>query len=129
MNSHKHAKYQFLPSVNFWDKVNFRVLWPDWPRPFLTMSTQKNFDYLLIYVNLYQHAKNQTILLICSGDMAHQKILQSDWLKTFWPISQGQKMCWNTANNISFHYTVKPVLTTTILKQPPVLNDHVVVLP
>ena len=26
-------------------------------------------------------------------------------------------------------YTVKPVLTTTFLKRPPVLNDHVVVLP
>ena len=26
-------------------------------------------------------------------------------------------------------YTVKPVLMTTFLKQPPVLNDHVVVLP
>ena len=25
-------------------------------------------------------------------------------------------------------YTIKPVLTTTLLKQPPVLNDHVVVL-
>ena len=27
------------------------------------------------------------------------------------------------------HNTVKPVLTTTFLKRPPVLNDHVVVLP
>ena len=59
MNLHQHAKYQFIPSVNSWYKVNFRVLWPDWPHPFLTMSTQKKFDELLIYVNLYQHAKNQ----------------------------------------------------------------------
>ena len=36
---------------------------------FLTMSTPKIFNQLLIYVNLYQHAKNQAILLICSGDM------------------------------------------------------------
>ena len=28
---------------------------------FLTMPTQKLFDQLLIYVNLYQHAKNQAI--------------------------------------------------------------------
>ena len=27
------------------------------------------FDQLLIYVNLYQHAKTQAILLICSEDM------------------------------------------------------------
>ena len=26
------------------------------------------FDQILIYVNLYQHAKNQATLLICSGD-------------------------------------------------------------
>ena len=37
---------------------NFRVPWPDCPHPFLTMPIQKNFDQLLIYVNLYQHAKN-----------------------------------------------------------------------
>ena len=29
----------------------------------------KFFDQLLIYVNLYQHAKNQAISLICYGDM------------------------------------------------------------
>ena len=33
------------------------------------------------------------------------------------------------SNNINFHYTVKPVLMITFLKQPPVLNEHVVVLP
>ena len=37
--------------------------------PILTMSIQKFFDQLLIYVKLYQHAKNQAILLICSGDV------------------------------------------------------------
>ena len=30
-----------------------------WPHLFLTTLTQKNFDELLIYVDLYQHAKNQ----------------------------------------------------------------------
>ena len=33
---------------------------------------------------------------------------------------------WKSQN---FHFTVKPVLKTTFLKRPPVLNDHVVVLP
>ena len=41
----------------------------NWPNPFLAMPIQKFFDQLLIYVNLYQHAKNQAISLICSGDM------------------------------------------------------------
>ena len=36
-------------------------------------------------MNLYQHAKNDAVLWICSGDI---KILQSDWLRAFWPISQ-----------------------------------------
>ena len=31
------------------------------------MPTQKYFDQVLLYVNLNQHAKNQTISLICSG--------------------------------------------------------------
>ena len=58
---------------------------------FLTMFSQTLFDQLLNYVNLYQHAKNQAILLICSGYMGDNKILQSDWLRTFWPISLKRK--------------------------------------
>ena len=34
------CKNQFIPSVHFWDTVNFRVSWPDWPYSFLTMATQ-----------------------------------------------------------------------------------------
>ena len=30
---------------------------------------------------------------------------------------------------LKFHNTVKPVLTTIFLKPPPVVNDHVMVLP
>ena len=37
--------------------VNFRVLSPDWAHPFLHMSTPKIFNYLLICINLWQHAK------------------------------------------------------------------------
>ena len=35
----------------------------------LAMPNQTFFDQLLIYMNLYQHAKNQAISLICPGDM------------------------------------------------------------
>ena len=34
-----------------------------------TGHTQLLFYQLLIYLNLHQHAKNQAISLICSGDM------------------------------------------------------------
>ena len=79
------------------------------------MPTQKIFDQLLAYVNLYQHAQNQAISLICSGDMIDTKILQFDWLRTFRPISQEQNfsqtwdLCRNTGNNISFHYRTNSV--------------------
>ena len=104
------AKNQFIPSTFPWDTVNFRVLWPDWPHQFLTTPTPKFFDQLLLYVNLYQHLKNQAILL-----MVDWKTQQSDWLRTFWPISQEQKfsqkwdLCSNTAKYINFHYRTNPV--------------------
>ena len=74
------------------------------------MPIQKIFDQLLSYVNLYQHAKNQAISLICSRDMVNENILQSDWLRKFCPISQELEFSqiWNlfrnTANKIKFHY-------------------------
>ena len=58
-NFYQHAKYQFIPSVHFWDRVNLEFSWPDWPHPFLTMSTPNIFNHPLICLNLYQHAKNQ----------------------------------------------------------------------
>ena len=39
-------------------------------------------------MSLYQHAKNQAISLLCSGDLVDLKILQSDWQRAFWRISQ-----------------------------------------
>ena len=74
------------------------------------MSTLTFFDQFLIFVNLYKHEKNKSISLICSGDMIDQNILQSDWLRTFWPISQEQHfsqmwdLCRNTVNNKIFYY-------------------------
>ena len=57
----------------------------------------------------------QAISLICSGDIVDLKILQCNWLKTFWPISQEQEfsqiwdLCRNTTN-INFHYRSNSVL-------------------
>ena len=34
---------KFITSIHSWDTANFRVLWPDWHRPFLTMPTPKKF--------------------------------------------------------------------------------------
>ena len=89
---------------------------PTIPCPFLTIPTQKYFDQLLVYVNLNQYAKNQATSFICSGDMVEKKILQSDWLRKFCPVSQEPKCsqiwdwCRKTANNIYFHYRTYSVI-------------------
>ena len=67
-----------VPSVQSSDTVNFRDQGPDWPHPFLTMPYQKKFDQILIFMNLYQHAKNKTVSSICSGEIVNLKILQSN---------------------------------------------------
>ena len=43
------------------------------------MPTQKNFDQLLIFVNLYQHAKNQFIPSLHSSDTVNFKVHSHDW--------------------------------------------------
>ena len=59
---YQHAKIKLIPLVN-----SILESRPDWP---------------------YQHAKNETVSSICSGEIVHLEILQSDWLRGFWPISQ-----------------------------------------
>ena len=41
-------------------------------------------------MNLYEHAKSQTFSLFYSRDIVDLKILQSDWPRTFWHMSQDQ---------------------------------------
>ena len=55
-------------------------------------------------MNLYQYAKNQAFSSFSSRDIVNLKMLQSDWLRAFWGISQKPKfsqawdLCKNTAN-------------------------------
>ena len=62
-------KNQLIPLVYSGDTVNFRVQRPDWS---------------------YQHTKNEAVSSIYSREIVHLDILQSDWLRAFWPISQKQ---------------------------------------
>ena len=79
---------------------------------------RKNFWSTFSLSEFASTCKNEAILLISSGDMVDKKILQSDWLRKFWPISQGQKfsqtgdLCRNTANNIYFHCRTNSVNIT-----------------
>ena len=100
---------KLVQSVLSWDTVKFRFQRPDWPHSFFTIPHQKLFNQLLIFVNLYQHAKNEAASLICSGEMLDLKILLSEWLRGFRPIShkdffQIKDLCRKTTNNINFHY-------------------------
>ena len=65
------------------ETANFRVLGPGWPYPFLTKPTQKCFDQLLIFVNLYQHAKSQFIPSVHSSDTVNFKVPLLDWPHLF----------------------------------------------
>ena len=72
------------------------------------MSKQNTLDQLLTFVNLYQHAKKKAASLICYGEIIDLKILQSDWLRALWSMSQEQDFSQildlgiSTANNINF---------------------------
>ena len=75
------------------------------------MPNQKIVNQLLICVSLYQHAKNKAASSICSGEILDLKILQSDWLRAFWPISQQQdfpkyRICLGTLQIIKFFYYI-----------------------
>ena len=78
------------------------------------------FNQHLISMNLYQHEKNQTSVSICFRYVVYlsDEILQSDWPRAFWPISQEPDFCqiWdfckNTANKINFHYRPKSEIIT-----------------
>ena len=89
MNLYQTAKNQLIPSTQSWDTVKFRVQYQIGHAHILTMPNYKIFEHL-IFVNLYQYAKNETVLSICSEEIIDLKILQSDWLRAFWPVSEGQ---------------------------------------
>ena len=92
---------QFIPSVQFWDAVNFKVLWSDWSQPFLTKPTLYVFDQLLIFVNLYQK-----IILLHLFIPQVQSILEPGHKtghKHFWP---GQHLTFSTTFSFSWIYTI-----------------------
>ena len=58
--------------------------------------------------------KNQAFSSFCFRDMVDLEILQSDWPRAFWPISQETdssqvwNLCKNTVNNTNFLYIPTP---------------------
>ena len=85
-------------------------------------------------MSFYQQAKHQAISVICSGDIINLKILQCDWLRTFWPISQEPKfsqiwaLCRNTTNDINL--MIKQILIKFFNKfKNPVFGSFLVYFP
>ena len=80
---------------------------------FLTMPNQKRFNQLLIFVNFHELAENEAVSSICSREIVHLKILQSHWLRVFWPISQtkspNRQFVHKRSNNKNFHYRTNSV--------------------
>ena len=66
-------------------------------------------------MNLHQRDKNEAVSSICSGEILDLKILQSDWLRAFWPISQEKvfqksRISAETQQNTeNFHYRTNSV--------------------
>ena len=74
-------KNQLIPSVHSWDTVNSRV-------PSLVDHAQpKNFRLTFNFCQFVSACKNEVVSSICTGEIVDLKILPSDCLRTFWPIS------------------------------------------
>ena len=75
-------------------------------------TNPNNFECTFIFHESELTLKYQALSSICSTDILDLKILQSDWPRAFWSISQeqGSSQIWdlfkNTANNITFCYRV-----------------------
>ena len=69
--------------------------------------TKTVIDQILIFFEHISTCKKSDYFIDFAGDIVHLKILQSDWQRTFWPISQEQEFQQmqntyrNTANNIN----------------------------
>ena len=83
VNLHQYARNQSIPSVHSSDTVNFRVLSPHWPHPFLTMPTPKTFNHLLVCISLYLHANNHLAQSAHSRDTVNFRVLRPYWTHAF----------------------------------------------
>ena len=89
LNLFQNAKSLSVYSVNsFLRYSQFESYVTGVGMPIFDHAQPKKIQQALIFMNFVQYAKNQAISSICSGDMADIKMVQYDWLKTFWYLSQ-----------------------------------------
>ena len=85
LSTHQKSAYSI---DSFLSTANFSILRPEWPHSFLTTPMPIFFNQLLISMNLHEYAKNQAFSSFCSKNIVNLKILQSDWSRAFWSVSQ-----------------------------------------
>ena len=96
----------------------------DWLRA-LVRFFKKRSNQLLSFLNVYLHAENQANWPFRSRDIAVLRILQSDWLRTFWPISPEPEfsqiwgLCSLFANHKSFHFRLNAKKVNDKILQKP----------
>ena len=94
-------KNQFIPSAHFWDTVNFRVLWPEWPHHFWPCPPKRFL--LSIFVNLYQHIKNQFILSVQKPYNLIGWVHFGLYLRN--KIFPKYRICWGTQQILKIYWT------------------------
>ena len=73
----------FIPSAHFWDTVNFKVHDQSNHTHFWPCPPPKIFNHLLIYMNLFQHVKNQLIPFAHSWDTVSFRVPRPDLPRLF----------------------------------------------
>ena len=114
---------RLLISMNFlpaWKKSDYSVCsflrYSQFYNPQIRLATPifdnaqpKKFQSTLNFYEFKSTWKNDLVSSICSGEMVHLKLLETDWLRAFWPIAQDKTFSkrWdlhrNRVNNIRFH--------------------------
>ena len=143
LNLYQHAKNRVDLSILNWYIVDREIMSFDYPRVLLT-QTNKNFSNKILFAfSLSQHAKKwswltqlflryswfknpdiwlaesifdhaQTTFYVYWIYINDWSILQSDWLRAFWPVNQELKFlqirnrCRQIAKSMIFHLTPNP---------------------
>ena len=82
LNLYQHTKNQFILFISPWHTTNFRVLGK--------VSTPYS-DIFQSTCNFHESVSTCKKCKKCSRDIVDLKILQSDWLRAFWPHSSGTR--------------------------------------
>ena len=112
MNLYQHAKTSYF-NLFILEISQFQSPVTRLPEPILDHGQPKNFRSTFNFCQFVSTSKNEAISSICSRKIVDLKILQSDWLRAFWPIYQEQgfshRIYAETKQIIQFRYKTNSV--------------------